>query len=61
MAERIGYMMDGGQGNNSGGRKPWLSAADNACPEFAPQHGFTAQRRQTQAFVESVLKPKQEN
>lgn len=57
MAERIGYMMDRGQGNTSGGRSPWLLAADNACPEFAPRHGMTAQPLQTENFVEKVLKP----
>lgn len=58
IAERIGYMMDRGQGNTSGGRAPWLLAADNACPEFAPRHGATAQQLQTENFVEKVLKPK---
>ena len=60
IAERIGYMMDRGQGNTSGGRAPWLLAPDNACPMFAPRHGATAQRRQTQKFVEKVLNPKLE-
>src|SRR5690606_31555995 len=31
MAERIGYMVDRGQGNRSGGRSPWLVAASYAC------------------------------
>ncbi|MBL0209276.1 MAG: hypothetical protein IPP84_15475 [Propionivibrio sp.] len=35
MAERIGYMMDRGQGNTSGGRAPWLLAADHACPRLS--------------------------
>ena len=35
MAERIGVMMDRGQGNKSGGRAPGLLAADHACPSFA--------------------------
>lgn len=61
MAERIGYMMDRGQGYTSGGRAPWLLAADNACPPFAPRHGATAQPLQTENFVEKVLKPKLEN
>ena len=60
MAERIGYMMDRGQGNNSGGRAPWLMAADNACPEFAPRRGSTVQPYQTLVFVEKTLKPKME-
>lgn len=57
MAERIGYMMDRGQGDKGGGRSPWLFAADNACPEFAPRHGSTAQPLQTENFVEKTLKP----
>jgi hypothetical protein len=57
MAERIGYMMDRGQGNNSGGRSPWLFAADHACPTFSSMHGATAQINQTEKFVEKVLKP----
>ena len=61
LAERIGYMMDRAQGDRSGGRSPWLFAADNACPEFAQRHGWTAQPLQTENFVEKVLKPKLEN
>lgn len=60
IAERIGYMMDRGQGDTSGGRSPWLLAADNACPGFAPRHGATAQPLQTENFVERVLRPKLE-
>ena len=68
IAERIGYMMDRGQGNTSGGRSPWLLAANNACPSFqrnplrplAPGHGASAQQLQTEDFVEKVLKPKLE-
>lgn len=63
MAERIGYMWDPGQGNNSGGRSPWLLAADYACPGFKPaggqQHGAFYQGNQARKFVESVLKPAQ--
>lgn len=64
IAERIGYMMDPGQGNNSGGRAPWLLAASNACPSFfrnpklpASGPGSAGQRYQTLDFVESVLQP----
>ena len=39
MAERIGYMGDWAQGSSAVGRSPWLLAANNACPEFAPRHG----------------------
>lgn len=61
LAERIGYMWDPGQGNNSGGRSPWLLAARYACPGFnrypaAPR--FTMQAEQTEDFVEKVLIPK---
>lgn len=59
IAERIGYMMDRGQGSSGtgGARSPWLAAADHACPSFGAQHGFTGQRRQTEEFVAKVLKP----
>jgi hypothetical protein len=64
MAERIGYMMDRGQGDRSGGRSPWLYAADNACPSFQrnpyyrtpPGRGAGAQSMQTEDFVEKILK-----
>ncbi len=65
MAERVGYMMDRGQGDRGGGRSPWLFAADHACPTFqrnpnfplTPGRGASAQRHQTEDFVEKVLKP----
>ena len=57
MAERIGYMMDRGQGDRNGGRAPWLFAADHACPAFAPRNASTAQPYQTVLFAEKVLKP----
>lgn len=57
MAERIGYMMDRGQGDRSGGRAPWLFAADHACPPFAPRNASTAQPYQTVLFAEKTLKP----
>ncbi|MBL0075976.1 MAG: hypothetical protein IPP41_08645 [Rhodocyclaceae bacterium] len=65
MAERIGYMMDRGQGNTSGGRSPWLLAAEHACPGFQrnqlrpvqPGHGASAQQIQTEDFVEKILTP----
>lgn len=58
MAERIGYMMDRGQGNTSGGRAPWLLAAFHACPAFpvAPG-GNPVQGDQTRSFVVKILKP----
>jgi hypothetical protein len=57
MAERIGYMVDRGQGDRGGGRSPWLFAADNACPPFGSRYGAAAQTNQTEKFVETVLKP----
>ncbi len=67
MAERIGYMMDRGQGNTSGGRAPWLLAANNACPNFArnpnrppTSHEWSSQEIQTEDFVEKILKPRLE-
>lgn len=60
MAERIGYMMDRGQGNTSGGRSPWLLAANNACPSFPSGDGrHPVQIHQTRNFVEKVLQIKQ--
>lgn len=61
MAERIGYMMDRGQGSTVGGRSPWLLAADNACPAFPKDPGgHTYQTDQTHDFVLKVLYPIQE-
>ena len=67
IAERIGYMWDPGQGNNSGGRSPWMVAADYACPGFNRYAGykprepaFVLQAQQTEDFVEKVLIPKVE-
>ena len=57
MAERIGYMMDRGQGSTGGGRSPWLFAADNACPTFGPGQGAFSQTHQTEKFVHNVLNP----
>ena len=65
IAERVGYMVDLGQGNRSGGRAPWLFAADNACPDFfanykSPVAGIpkvVGQASQTMIFVEKILKP----
>jgi hypothetical protein len=61
IAERIGYMMDRGQGSTFGGRAPWLLAADNACPAFPKDPGgHTYQTDQTHDFVLKILKPIQE-
>lgn len=58
IAERIGYMVDGGQGSQGGGRSPWLVARYSACPKFPGQQ--TVQIHQTRNFVLKVLKPIQE-
>ncbi len=56
MAERVGYMMDRAQGNTSGGRAPWLLAANNACPSFPRfERNPPIQLDQTRRFVESVI------
>jgi hypothetical protein len=60
MAERIGYMMDRDQGDESFGRAPWLFAVRNACPPFPRTPGgrpFVMD--QTRNFVEKVLHIKQ--
>jgi hypothetical protein len=60
IAERVGYMMDRGQGNTSGERSPWLLAASHACPSFpvAPG-GQPFKAYQSRDFVEKVLHIKQ--
>lgn len=58
IAERIGYMMDRGQGGSSGGRLPWLHATFHACPAFGGPHPPNRQTGQTDRFVEKVLIPK---
>lgn len=61
MAERVGYMMDRGQGNTGGGRSPWLLAARNACPSFpSTSDGRPFKMDQSRDFVEKILKPVQE-
>lgn len=58
IAERIGYMMDLQQGNRSGGRGPWLYAANDACPSFSNgRMAYMSQWGAADKFVEKVLKP----
>lgn len=57
IAERVGYMMDRGQGNTNGGRSPWLLAASTSCPQFPLPYPTTNQLSQTDRFVEKVLRP----
>jgi hypothetical protein len=60
IAERIGYMMDRGQGNTSGERSPWLLAASHACPSFPKTPGGQPFKGyQTRDFIEKVLHIKQ--
>ena len=44
VAERIGFMIDRGQGSTAGFRSPWSFAVNDACPEF-PQVGPNDPRR----------------
>lgn len=58
LAERVGWIMDPGQGSKSGGRSAWLLAARQACPPFPMLHGvYPQQAGQTREFVENVLYP----
>jgi len=60
MAERIGYMMDRGQGDTGGGRSPWLLAERHACPAFpTTSGGHPFKGYQTRNFIEKVLHIKQ--
>jgi hypothetical protein len=63
IAERVGFMIDRGQGSKAGFRSPWGLAVQNACPEF-PQVGPTDPRRNrdtlntnTRHFAIRVLTP----
>lgn len=57
MAERIGYMMDPGQGERAGTRYPWQRATDHACPMAWARGELPVQRYQTLDFVQQVLQP----
>ena len=58
MAERVGYMMDRGQGDRNSGRSPWLFAEFHACPGFPrTSSGHPFKGYQTRNFVEKILKP----
>lgn len=63
LAERVGYMIDPGQGAMGGGRSPWLIAAHYACPWFYEPGSRWDQANpqigQARKFVESVLRPQQ--
>lgn len=51
IAERIGYMIDRGLGDMSGGRSPWTFARDTACPRLDERAFY---------FFDRVLVPKRE-
>lgn len=60
IAERVGYIVDPGQGNISGGRSPWIIALDYACPNLFKygkagpgEHAYPLD--QARNFVEKVL------
>jgi hypothetical protein len=64
LAERVGYMMDQGQGSTAGFRQPWSFAQQHACPLF-PRLGPTEPRRRrpstvTIEFASRVLQPTME-
>jgi hypothetical protein len=55
IAERIGYMMDHGQGDTSVGRSPWQMARRSACPVF-PEGQFRYPTKDSVLFILKVLK-----
>lgn len=61
IAERLGYMVDQGQGSQAGFRSPWLYAEQFACPEFAQIGPSDSRRRhtgrETRDFAGKVLQP----
>jgi hypothetical protein len=57
IAERIGYMIDRGQGSQAGFRSPWRFAQYNACPSLQPSISDRPdQSLRSRAFVLKVLK-----
>lgn len=61
IAERIGYMIDRGMGNNNAGRSPWIHAHKWACPKFPGGQSLETlwTSGQTRDFAEQVLKIKE--
>jgi hypothetical protein len=58
IAERVGYMIDQGQGSQAGFRSPWASARDNACPMFRLAPDGRAYFDPVSAqFAQRVLRP----
>lgn len=65
IAERVGYMIDRGQGD-SNQRDPWVFAAANACPDFRNRFRYPIKQNlspsgyqvfQTTDFVQFVITP----
>lgn len=60
IAERIGYMMDRGQGSEAGFRSPWLSAEYAACPAFdKSESNSPTKTSRSRDFIRKVLKATQ--
>jgi hypothetical protein len=57
VAERIGYMVDRGQGSQAGFRSPWLMARRSACPALVDEAGLRTNIGFTQRFTFKVLQP----
>lgn len=57
IGERIGYMVDRGQGSQVGGRSPWLSAHEDACPAFLDPDGRATRIGMTVRFIRRVSRP----
>ena len=63
LAERMGYMIDRGQGSQAGFRSPWLEAVLSACPSFPGQGPSNPRPKrdyvqtETSKFAVRVLKP----
>lgn len=58
IAERVGFMIDRGQGDKSGSRAPWSFAKQSACPAYrGGRHGHPV--TENTAFAFKVLQRKQ--
>lgn len=56
VAERLGYMVDQGQGSQAGFRSPWLYAEYTACPAFdRSESNSPIKSSRSRAFVFKVL------
>jgi hypothetical protein len=57
IAERVGYMLDAGQGQTASGSEPWERATKRACPKFAGWPATHGQTAQAAVFAAKVLVP----